>query len=66
MLKIWTNGNNQLPLLSSLDDLKKKIIVPIDHRATVENLIEQDVCLFAEKDTNLEKTNTIKMSLDTG
>ena len=45
--------------------MKQKIIVPNDHRETVEDLIEQNVDLFAEKDTNLGKTNTIKMSIDT-
>ena len=52
--------------LGSFDDLKQKIIVPINHREIVEDLIEQNVDLFAEKDTDLGKTNTIKMSIDTG
>ena len=52
--------------MSSLDDLKQKIIVPINHRETPEDLIEQNVDLFAEKDTDLEKTNAFKMSIDTG
>ena len=36
----------------SLDDLKQKIIVSTDHRKTVEDLIEQNVDLFAKKDTD--------------
>ena len=50
----------------SLDDLKQKIIEPIDHREKVEDLIEQNRDLFAEKDTDLGKTITMKMSIDTG
>ena len=52
--------------VGSLDDLKQKIIVPINHRETVEDLIEQNVNLFAEKDTDLGKTNTIKIGVGTG
>ena len=33
--------------------------------ATVEDLIKQNVDLSSEKDTDLGKTNTIKMSIDT-
>ena len=51
----------------SPDDLKEKIIVPINHRETNEDLIEQNVDLFVEEETDLEKTtNTVKMSIDTG
>ena len=42
--------------LSSFDDLKQKIIVHINHR---ENLTKQNVDLFAEKATDLGKTNMI-------
>ena len=49
--------------VSSLDYLKQRIIVPINHRETVEELIELDVDHFAEKDTKLGKDNTIKMSI---
>ena len=52
--------------VSSFDDLKQKIIVPINHREIVEGLVKQNVDLFAEKDTDLGKTNIIKMSIDTG
>ena len=46
--------------------MKQKIIVPINHRETAEDLIEQNVHLFAEKDTDIGKTTTIKMSIGTG
>ena len=46
--------------------MKLKIFVPVNHRGTIEDLIEQNVDLFAEKDTELRKTNMIKMSIDTG
>ena len=50
----------QTPLkVSFLDDLKQKIILSINHRETVEDLIEQNVNLFAEKDTDLGKTYII-------
>ena len=52
--------------VSSLDDLKQKIIAPINHWETVENLIEQNVDPFAEKDTDLGKTTTVRMRIDTG
>ena len=44
--------------VSYLDDLKQKIIVPINHRETVEDLIDQNI--------DIGKTNTIQMSIDTG
>ena len=46
--------------------MKQKLFVPINHRETVEDLIEQNVDQLAEEDTDLGKTNTIKMSTDTG
>ena len=52
--------------VGSLDDLKLKIILLIDHREIAEDLIEQNIDLFAEKDTDLGRTNTIKISIDTG
>ena len=52
--------------VSSLDDLKQKIIVPINHREIIEDLVKQNVDLLAGKDTDLRKTNMIKMSIDTG
>ena len=39
--------------VSSFDDLKQKIIVPINHREIVEDLREQNVNLFTEKGTYL-------------
>ena len=35
--------------VTSLDDFKQKITVPINHRETVEDLMEQNVDLFAER-----------------
>ena len=52
--------------VSSFDDLKQKIIAPINHKRIHEGLVKQNVDLFAEKDTDLGKTNTIKISIDTG
>ena len=52
--------------VSSFDELKQKIIVLNHHRETVEDLIEQNVDLLAEKDTDLGKTNTLKMNVNTG
>ena len=46
--------------------MKQKITSPINHRETAEDLIDQNVDLFVEKDTDLGKTNKIKMSIDTG
>ena len=37
--------------VSTFDDLKQKIIVPINHREIVKGLVKQNVDLFAEKDT---------------
>ena len=37
-----------------------------NHREMVEDLIEQNVDLFVEKDTDLGKINRIKMSIHTG
>ena len=39
--------------LSSLDDLKQILVLPVNPRETVEDLIEQNVDLFTEKDTDL-------------
>ena len=49
---ILTNWNKKNSRVSALDKLKQKIIVPINHRETVEYLIEQNVDLFAAKDTD--------------
>ena len=46
--------------------MKQKIIAAIEYRETVENLSEQNVDLFAEKDTDLGRINSIKISTDTG
>ena len=49
----------------SFDNLKQKRIVPINHRETVEGIIEQNLDIIAEKYTVLGKANTIKMSIAT-
>ena len=46
--------------------MKQKLIIPINCRETFEDLIEQNIDLFAEKDNDLGQTNTVKMSIDTG
>ena len=46
--------------VSSFDDLKQKVTVPINHREIVEDLVKQND-LFAEKNTDLGKTNMIKI-----
>ena len=51
--------------VSSFDDLKQKIIAPINHREAIEDLIEENVDHSAEKDTDLGKANKIKMNIDT-
>ena len=52
--------------VSSLDHLKQKITLPINHREIAEALIEQNVDLYVEKDTDLGKTNNVRMSIDNG
>ena len=52
--------------VSSFDDLKQNIIAPINDWETVEDSIKQNVDPFPEKDTDVGKTNMIKMSIDTG
>ena len=67
MLKILTKWNNKFSSrYILLLTWKKKIAVPINHRETFKDLIEQSVDFFAEKDTDLGKTNTIKISINTG
>ena len=49
--------------VNSIDDLKQKIILPINHKETVDDLTEQNIDIFAEKETDFGKTNTIKMCM---
>ena len=66
-IKVLNQQEQQTSLkVSFIDDMKQKIIISINHRETVEDLIEQNVDLFAKKDTDLGRTNTIKMSIDAG
>ena len=48
------------------DTLRKNIIVDDKHRQNVEELIKDNINLFAVKDTDLGCTDTITMSTDTG
>ena len=48
------------------DTLRKNIIVGDKHRQNVEQLIKDNIDLFAEKDTDLCCTDTITMTIDTG
>ena len=48
------------------DMLRKNIIVDDKHTQNVEQLIKDNIDLFAEKDTDLGCTDTITMSIDTG
>ena len=47
-------------------DLNSPINVPDEHRQVIMNLITCNRDLFATKDTDLGKTDTIKMKIDTG
>ena len=62
-LNQWEQQNSLK--VSSSDDLKQKITVLINHREIVEGFVKK-VDLFTENDTDLGKTNTIKMRIDTG
>ena len=43
-----------------------KINAPLEHKETIQMIIKQNIYLFAEKDTDLGRTQTIGMSIDTG
>ena len=51
--------------ISSFKELKEKIDAPDSHQPIVQELIRRNADLFAEKDTDLGRTDTIKMSIDT-
>ena len=46
--------------------IKDKIIVSNKHKKEIEQLIKHNLELFAEKDTDLGCTDTVKMTIDTG
>ena len=50
---------------SKIDQLKSKLTVPAEQRPKIEAIVETNVDLFAEKDTELGKTNTLEMNIDT-
>lgn len=41
-------------------------IVPLEHRSLVQKLVRENSDLFANKDSELGHTDTVKMKLDTG
>ena len=54
------------PKVSSFTEIKQKINTPSTFKETVEEIVRHNLDLFAEKDTDLGKTHTIKMTIDTG
>ena len=51
--------------ISSFEEVKEKINALDSHKPIVQELIRRNTDLFAEKDTDLEMTDTIKMSIHT-
>ena len=47
------------------EQLKSKLNVPAEYQPEIEALVEGNADLFAEKDIDLGKTNTVKMSINT-
>ena len=56
----------QLQRLSSFTEIKQKNHTPSTFKETVQEIVRHNLDLFAEKDTDLGKTQTIKMTIDTG
>ena len=54
------------PKVSSFTEIKQKIDTPSTFKETVEEIVRHNLDLFAEKDTDLDKTQTIRMTIDTG
>lgn len=50
----------------SKSDLLADVTVPSEHKSKVIKLIEKNSDLFAQKDTDLGQTDTVKMTIDTG
>ena len=50
----------------NFETLKSKIIVNEEHRPEIEQLIQQNISLFTEKDFHLTSTDTVTMIIDTG
>ena len=50
----------------SKSDLLADVNVPSEHKSKVIKLIEKNSELFAQKDTDLGQTDTVKMTIDTG
>ena len=62
--KVISNHNNQSDQTET--DVNSQINVPDEHRQVIMNLITCNRDLFATEDTDLGKTDTIKMEIDTG
>ena len=54
------------PKESSFTEIKQKIDTPSTFKETDEEIVRHNLDLFAERDTDLGKTQTIKMTIDTG
>ena len=54
------------PKVSSFTELKQNINTLPSFQDIVEELVRYNLDLFAEKDTELGKTHTVKMKIDTG
>ena len=54
------------PKVSSFNEIKQKTDTPSTFKETAEEIVRHNLDLFAEKDTDLGKTQTIKMTIDTG
>ena len=51
--------------ISSFEELKEKIDAPDSHQPIVHEHIRRNADLFAEKDMDVGRTDTIKRSIDT-
>ena len=54
------------PKVSSFTEVKQNINTLLHFQNIVEELVRYNLDLFAEKDTELGKTQTVKMKIDTG
>ena len=54
------------PKVSSFTEVKQNINTLPSFQDIVEELVRYNLDLFAEKDTELGKTQTVKMKIDTG
>ena len=54
------------PKINSFTEIKQKIDTPSTFKETVEEIVRNNLDLVPEKDTDLGKTQTIQMTIDTG